>query len=159
LTKREYPRVAGTGVFLTRATRPIPALMVRHVEQFGALPRAVVSLTVEFDELPRVDRKDRVAIERIDDHFYHVTARYGFIEVPNLRDALGKAAENGCDIDLSDAIFFGGRDEVVRGKGPHAMTLWRQTVFSVMHRNAVHMVDRFDLDGERFVEIGRRIAL
>jgi KUP system potassium uptake protein len=159
LTQRAYPRVAGTGVFLTRATRPIPALMVRHVEQFGVLPRAVVSLTVEFDERPRVDGDDRVAIERIDDHFYHVTVRYGFIEVPNLRDALAKAADEGCDIDLSDAIFFGGRDEIVRGKRHHAMARWRQMVFSVMYRNAIHMVDRFELDGERFVEIGRRIVL
>ena len=153
----QIPRVPGTAVFLTRASRPVPSLMVLHVEQFGALPVAVVSLTVVFDEIPRVAPEDRIEIERVFERFYHLTVHYGFVEVPNLKAALAEASKQGCDLDLAQATFFGPRDDVVHGRGPHELARWRQMLFSFLYRNAVHMVDLFDLDGERFIEIGRRI--
>jgi K+ transporter len=39
------------------------------------------------------------------------------------------------------------------------MSAWRQAIFSFLHRNAVHLDDRFTLPEDRFVEIGRRIEI
>jgi len=155
----DIPRTPGTAVFLTRADRPLPALMIRHIEQFGALPRSIVSLTIRFRETPRVPAARRVEVEVVADHFWHVTVHYGFIEMPNLTTALAAARDQGCDLDIANALFIGARDSVVRGGEAPLLSGWRLAVSSFLFRNAIHMADRFELPAERFVEIGRRIEL
>jgi KUP system potassium uptake protein len=159
LTRRELPRVSGTAVFLTRAAQPISALMVQHGEQFGAFPASAVSLTVAFTDEPRVPLDDRVKVEELANGVYHLTVSYGFIEIPDLPAALALAKQKGCAIDLSTAIFFAARDDVVSGSHPGALSRWRRVIFAVLYRNAVHMSDRFNLKGDRFVEVGRRLEI
>jgi KUP system potassium uptake protein len=152
-------RTPGTAVFLTRVDRPLPVLMIRHVEQFSALPRAVVTLSVLFSEAPRISERRRIEITDIADHFWHIVVRYGFMEVPNLTAALADARRHGCDLDTSEALFVSARDSVVRTRTDPLMSAWRQAIFSFLHRNAVHLDDRFTLPEDRFVEIGRRIEI
>ena len=161
LAMNEVPRVPGSAVFLTRLREPIPPVMVAHALQFGVLPRHAVTLTIEFDEAPRVPVADRITVRQHAGGVWHVIARYGFIEIPALTAALLSATEHGCPIVSKDAIFIGGRDEVVRDRnGRHSrLPGWRRMLFAIMYRNAVHLVDRFDLPPERFVQTGRQIAL
>ena len=166
------PRVPGTAVFLSRLREPIPPVLLSHVEQFGALQQHVVTLTVEFAEEPRVDADKRISVHRHDGDVWHVIARYGFVEIPSLPAALEAARVEGCPVVPQEAVFIGARDEVVgrhsrpqgrqggRKPAPAAqLPGWRRRLFGVMYRNAVHLVDRFDLPPERFVQIGRQIAL
>jgi KUP system potassium uptake protein len=46
LRELKIPRVPGTAIFLTRMADTTPLLLVRHVEQIGALQESVVALTV-----------------------------------------------------------------------------------------------------------------
>jgi K+ transporter len=39
------------------------------------------------------------------------------------------------------------------------MPMWRRMVFGAMYRNAVRAPDRFDLPADKFLEVGRQIAL
>ncbi len=159
------PRVPGTAVFLSRLREPIPPVLLSHVEQFGALQEHVVTLTVEFAEVPRVEADERISVHRHDGDVWHVIARYGFVEIPSLPAALEVANARGCPVVPRQAIFIGARDEVVgRHDAPGSLRTgqlpgWRRRLFGVMYRNAVHLVDRFDLPPERFVQIGRQIAL
>jgi KUP system potassium uptake protein len=152
-------RVPGTAVFLSRTETAIPPVMVRHVAQIRALQEKVVSLTVRFEEYPRVPLDQRAKVEQITENFWHVTIRFGFIERPDLSSALASAKEKGCLIDLHEAVFFAARDEVVRRPGPPRLTPWRRMLFAFLYRNAVRTPDRFDLPADRFLEVGRQIAL
>ena len=153
------PRVPGTVVFLSRSGTAIPPVMVRHVAQMKALQEIVVSLTVRFEEVPRVPVANRAEIEHVADNFWHVTVRFGFIEVPNVATALACAKEQGCPLNLDDAIYFAAHDEVVRSKTHPRLAGWRRMLFSFMYRNAVRAPDRFDLPADKFLEIGRQVAL
>lgn len=153
------PRVHGTAVFLTRAASPISSLIIRHVAQIGALQERVVSLTVRFEEVPRVPVSGRVDVEPITDRFWHVIVHFGYVEVPNLLAPLACAKDRGCDIDLDDAVWFGARDEVVRSRAGRLLAPWRRRLFGFLYRNAVRAVDRFDLPPDQFVEIGRQVEL
>ncbi|MGI4748781.1 MAG: potassium transporter Kup [Janthinobacterium lividum] len=161
LADGQIPRVPGTAVFLTRLRDPIPPVMVAHVEQFGALQRHVVTLTIEFEEVPRVPAAERISLKRHEGGVWHVIARYGFIEIPSLPAALAEASRMGCAIVPQEAIFIGARDEVVADRTGRGNRLpgWRRMLFGLMYRNAVHLVDRFDLPPDRYVQIGRQIAL
>jgi KUP system potassium uptake protein len=130
-----------------------------HLQQFGALQKSLVSLTVRFEEVPWLTREERVDVEPVADGFWHVTVHFGFMEVPDLPEALACAKEAGCDIDLDKAIYFGARDKVVRSDTAPLLSAWRLKLFSLLNRNAVHMVDRFHLRGGQFVDIGRQLEL
>jgi KUP system potassium uptake protein len=134
--------------------------MVRHVADLHALHRLVASLTVEFEEVPRVARADRVRVEKVAEDFWHITAHFGFMEMPDLRAALAAAREHGCLLDLDHAIFFGTYDDVVPAeKGERLLPAWRRWLFSFMYRNAVRAVDRYRLPRDRFVTMGRQLPV
>ena len=150
-------RVPGTAVFLTRTIRRVPPLLLNHVAQFKALQETVVTLTVIFEETPRIAEASRAEVQHIADGFCHVVVRFGFIEVPNLMTALMRARELGCPIVLDDAVFFTAHDEVVRSPHDARLGPWQHRLFAFMYRNAVRASDRFDLPAERYLEIGRQI--
>ena len=161
LTESQVPRVPGTIVFLSRLREPIPQTLVAHVEQFGALQRSVVILTVAFEERPRIAPNERITLQRFEGGVWYVIAHYGFVEIPNLTGALRLAHDEGCPIVPGDALFIGARDEVVRDRrqGVPRLASWRRMLFGFMYRNAVHSADRFTLPADRFVQVGRQIGL
>ena len=93
------------------------------------------------------------------DGIWHVIVRFGFVEIPNLVTALRRAKELGCPVHLDDAVYFGGRDDVVRGQDRSSLWPWQRMLFAFLYRNAVRAADRFDLPAERFLEVGRQIRL
>ena len=152
-------RVPGTAVFLSRTDRAIPVTLIHQVAQMGALQEAVVTLSLVFEQVPRVAPDHRADVERIAEGFWHVTVRFGFIEVPNVNVALASARDEGCPLNLDNAMFFGARDEVVPAKARPRLPAWRRMLFAFMYRNAVRAPDRFDLPADRFLQVGRQVGL
>jgi KUP system potassium uptake protein len=159
LKQGSIPRVPGTAVFLSRGGGPIPPVMVRHVAQMGALHESVVSLTVEFAEVPRIPPDQRAEAKHIADGLWQVTVRFGFVEVPNVRAALACARDQGCALDLDNAVYFAAHDEVVRSKTRPRLMGWCRMLFGFMYRNAVRGPDRFDLPSDRFLDVGKQVPL
>jgi KUP system potassium uptake protein len=143
LRKLKIPRVPGTAVFLTRWAGATPPLMVRHVEQIGALQESVIALTVKFADVPRVPRAERLEVAKLDEGFWRITAHFGFVQVPDLSAALRQAKTSGCEIDLKHAIFFNARDAVVAKRTHGLLARTRVALFAFMLRNAVRAVDLF----------------
>jgi KUP system potassium uptake protein len=159
LIAAHIPRVPGTAVFMSRATSPVPSVLTRHVHDLGALPEKVVTVTVVFEEIPRVMSEERVQVEQIDQNFWHITVHFGFLENPSIPAALAAAQHKGCSVDLTEATYFASRDEVVASPANRILAPWRRNVFSFLLRNSVHVVDVFALPRERFIEIGRQLEV
>lgn len=160
LVDGEIPRVPGAAVFLTRAAVSVPTVMIQHVEDMGALHRRLATLGVAFEPVPRIAEAERVRVQHVTDGFWHVVARYGFVELPDLPAALALARRHGCELSLDEAIYFGARDTVVAApRGHRLMRPAMRVVFAFLYRNALRNVDRFRLPAERFVEVGRQIEL
>ena len=152
-------RVPGTAVFLSRTTRVVTPVLIRHVAQMKALPETVVSLTVHFEPVPRVPEAERTQVEQVADGFWHVVVRFGFIEIPDVMAAMAHARRQGCPMEADDVIYFASHDEVVRSPTVPRLPTWQRMLFSFMFRNAVRTPDRFDLPADKFLEVGRQIAL
>ena len=159
LEEGQIPRVPGTAVFLSRTGALVPPVLVRHVAQFKAVQETVVGLTIGFEEVPRVAQSERARVSEVAAGLWHVTVRYGFVEIPDLAKALAAARDHGCPLDLDDAIYFAAHDEVVRSESHPRLSPWRRLLFAFMYRNAVRAPDRFDLPSDRFLEIARQVAL
>jgi KUP system potassium uptake protein len=62
-------------------------------------------------------------------------------------------------INLDDAVYFAAHDDVVRKPTRPRLAGWRRMLFAALYRNAVRTPDRFDLPADKFLEVGRQIAL
>jgi KUP system potassium uptake protein len=159
LEANRIPRVPGTAVFLTRTTQRVPFLLIDHVKHMGALQRNVVTLTVDFEDIPRVSRAKRCSPEKLAAGIWHIAIHFGYVEIPDLCAALKDVPKLDPSIDLANAVYFGARDQIVRKATKSLMARWRVPLFAFLYRNAAKAVDRFNLPSANVVEIGRQIEI
>jgi KUP system potassium uptake protein len=159
IAERRVPRVPGTAVFLTRTERDAPPVMVWHLKQNRALHERLFVLTVLTESVPWIDGAARLKFEEIAPRFWRATARYGFMERPDIPALLRTAHTRGCGIDLSDVTYYVGHETVVSSDDRMGLPRWVEALFAAMQRNSTHLSDYFRLPPDAVVEIGREIAI
>jgi KUP system potassium uptake protein len=159
LEAKTIARPPGTIVFLTRMSDKVPPQMVRHLEQFHAMPQTIIALTVRFATRPRVRPEKRLELSEVFPGFWEMTVNYGFVEVPNLPRALKGAKARGCPADFAKAVYVAAPDRISRDREARHLSRWQLPLFAFLFRNSVHAVDRFNLPPENFVEIGREMEI
>jgi KUP system potassium uptake protein len=152
-------RVAGTGVYLTATPDMTPHALLHGLKHFQALHERVVFLTVEFRDVPWVGGEERVACEPLAAHCWLVRARYGFMDRPDVQDALERCAVFGLDADPMHTSFFLSRQNVVPVARPGGMAIWRERLFAAMARNAGNASAFFGIPDNRVVELGTRVQI
>jgi KUP system potassium uptake protein len=159
LEQDRVPRVPGTGVFLTRAARDTPPVLVWHVGHNRALQEHVLAITTLIEPVPWIADEKRATVTHEAPGFWRAIVRYGFMERPDIPHLLEQLKEQGCTIDLADVTYFVGHETVIRRDDGKGMPLWQEAAFAVMERNASHVTDYYKLPGDQVVEIGRQIAI
>ncbi|MGC1523519.1 MAG: KUP/HAK/KT family potassium transporter, partial [Steroidobacteraceae bacterium] len=153
------PRVEGTTVYLTRSTQKVPRLIIDSAHFTGVLPRNAVALSVFFENTPRIAGPSCTVVDSVGEGLWHLVARFGFIEIPDLRQALLHARGLDAPIDFDKALFVGTRDLIVPKREGACLRGWRLVLFAFLYRNAVKVVDRFNLAPENVIEIARQIEI
>jgi KUP system potassium uptake protein len=159
LDQDRVPRVPGTAVFLTRAMRDTPPVLVWHVRHNRALQQHVLAVTTVTESVPWIADEMRVIVTQAAPNFWRAIAHYGFMERPDIPRLLGQLQERGCTIDLADVTYFVGHETVTRREDGKGLPRWQEAVFAFMERNAAHLTDFFNLPSEQVVEIGRQISI
>jgi KUP system potassium uptake protein len=159
LEQDRIPRVPGTAVFLTRAMRDTPPVLVWHVRHNRALQQHVLAVTTITEPVPWIADKMRVTVTQAAPNFWRAIAHYGFMERPDIPRLLTQLKGYGCAIDLADVTYFVGHETVTPREDGRGLPHWQEALFAVMERNAAHVTDFFNLPGEQVVEIGRHIAI
>jgi KUP system potassium uptake protein len=85
LEARKIPRVPGTAIFLTRTLNDTPPGVVWHVKHNRALHDHLFVLRVVTKSIPRIKQSERLATIEVATNFWRATARYGFMERPDVR--------------------------------------------------------------------------
>jgi KUP system potassium uptake protein len=153
------PRVPGTAVFLTRAERDTPPVMLWHVKHNRALHEHVFVLRVEIKSAPWSSSGERISLEEVAPNFWRAEAHFGFMERPHIPELLAASKSLGCTIDLADVTYYVGHETVIGRDDGMGMPGWQERFFAVMERNAVHVSDFFSLPNDQVVEIGRQVAI
>src|SRR5580658_2481681 len=133
LAEGVIPRVEGTTIFLTRSTQKVSRLIMDHARFVGVLPRHAIALSIVFEEVPRVLGPKCTLVENIGEGLWHVVARFGFFEIPDLKAALSHAHGLDKAIDLNQAMFIGTRDLVVSRLKNSALRGWRMALFAFLY--------------------------
>ena len=153
------PRVNGTTVFLTRSAQKVSPLIMAHAHFAGVLPQNAIALNVIFEDTPRIDGPHCTVVDNVGEGLWHVVARFGFFEIPDLRRALDQARGLDAAVEFDKMMFVGTRDLIVRKPGSSRLCGWRLMLFAFLYRNSVKVVDRFNLAPENAIEIARQIEI
>ena len=151
-------RVPGTAVFMTAQPRGTPAALAHNLRHNKVLHEYVVILTVTTQPVPHVPEESQVDVHPLGRGVFNVVVRYGFMQDPNVPDALALAREQGLVMDEEDITFFLGRETIIVTSHP-GMALWREKLFVLMARNAVRATAFFRLPAERVVELGVQVEM
>ncbi len=156
---REIPRVPGTAVFLTRTLSDTPPVVVWHVKHNKSLHNHLFVLSVVIESIPWIKASERLATIEVAPNFWRVTARYGFMERPDIPALLRQAREQGCSLDPDDVTYYVARETIIHRVDGKGLAKWEETLFAAMERNAMHVSDFFSLPRDSVVEIGRQVAI
>jgi KUP system potassium uptake protein len=162
--KPPLPRVPGTAIFLNRGKVTAPLAMRANVEHNHVLHDHVLIVAIETLPVPHVAQADRLLIDDLgykDDRIYHVTARFGYMDapqVPSLLPLIDAAGPEGHPLEGGEVSYFLSTIEIHRGNMP-GMSPWRKRLFIATARLTADAAEYFQLPRDRTVIMGSRIEL
>lgn len=146
-------RVHGTAVYMSARNLRMPHALQVNFKHNQVLHERIVLLTISTTDIPTIPDYERIDIDQMDQGFYSVTARYGFMETPNVPQILSLCKLKGLDIDQHSASFFIGRETLIPSNKPDLNPL-QEKIFLIMFRNASSPIQFFKVPPERVVELG-----
>jgi KUP system potassium uptake protein len=169
--RRKPLRVPGTAVFMTSSNDGVPVVLLHHLKHNKVLHEQVILMSVVTQEVPEIKSDERVSVDKLTHGFYRITARYGFMEQPNVPEILQRAREAGIKAKATETTFYLGRERIIISDGerkpgtrrapddavlPH-MARWRKKLFVIMSRNARSATEFFGIPPNRVVELGAQV--
>ncbi|MFE3526484.1 potassium transporter Kup [Streptomyces sp. NPDC059161] len=156
-------QVPGTAVFLNRGKETAPLAMRANVEHNHVRHDHVVILSVRTEPVPRVPADRRIVVDDLgyaDDGIIHVTARFGYMETPDVPATLAMLApaETEGPLQLDQASYFLSEIELRRGKAP-TMASWRKRLFIATSYITADAAEHFGLPRDRTVIMGSHIEV
>jgi KUP system potassium uptake protein len=151
-------RVPGTAVFLVSEPRFVPTALLRSLEHYHVVHERVVFLNMEFVRTPRQDPNDRVRIDTLLENVHLVTARFGFMETPDVSAALKQCRVRGLKLFGQDCSFFLGW-HLVRPRPRGGYEGFRRRMFAWMQRRSTQAVEFFRMPDRRVIVLATQVEL
>jgi KUP system potassium uptake protein len=157
---RKHPpvRPPGTGAYLFAMPRITPPVLLASLRHHDALHEQVLVVCVVVEERPRVQQLERTELEDLGEGFHQVILRFGYLQDPNVPQALAGRAAMDLGLDLASITYFVGR-ESVRATDLPGMARWREHLYAVMSRNATDPASYFRLPASQVFELGIIVEL
>jgi KUP system potassium uptake protein len=169
--RRMPPRVPGTAVFMTSSNDGVPVVLLHHLKHNKVLHEQVILMSVLTADIPEIALDERISVDKLDHGFFRITARYGFMETPNVPAILAMARESGLRAKPNETTFYLGRERIIIATGERKpgtrrapddavlprMARWRKKIFVVMSRNARSATEFFGIPPNRVVELGAQV--
>ena len=173
VARKKPPRVPGTAVFMTSGAEGVPVVLLHHLKHNKVLHEQVVLMSIKTEEIPEIKSEERLTLERMEHGFFRVTARYGFMETPDVPEILYRLRQAGLKAKQNDTTFYLGRERVIisdRKRGAPAgarrapedlevpqLSRWRKKLFVLLQRNARSATEFFGIPPNRVVELGAQV--
>ncbi|MFE6129820.1 potassium transporter Kup [Streptomyces sp. NPDC056437] len=156
-------RAPGTAVFLNRDKETAPLAMRANVVHNHVRHEQVVILSIKTEPVPRVPDDSRIVVDELgyaDDGIIHVTARFGYMETPDVPGTLALLDPDQTEgpLQLDQASYFLSKIELRRGKAP-TMAPWRKRLFIATSYIAADAAEYFSLPRDRTVIMGSHIEV
>jgi KUP system potassium uptake protein len=151
-------RVPGTAVFLASDAQFVPSALLRNLEHNHVAHERIVLLNMEIVRTPRQDPADRVRIEQPQPGVYAVAARFGFMETPDVNEALKQCRARGLKLFAQDCSFFLGW-HLVLPRPRSGYEGLRRRLFAWMQRRSTQAAEFFRMPERRVVVLATQVEL
>lgn len=151
-------RARGTAVFMTATTEGVPAALLHNLKHNQTVHERTILTTVMTAEIPYVPESERIRLTDLGSGFYRLVIRYGFMQTPDVPEALAACKAYGLKFDLMKTSFFLSRETIVPSLYP-GMARWRELLFAYMALNATTAMKFFKIPTERVVELGTQLEI
>jgi KUP system potassium uptake protein len=149
-------RVAGTAVYLTSRLDAVPVPLLHNLKHNKVIHQRIVLLHVVTENAPYIGVDQRIEVNHLMEGFHSLTIHYGFMEQPNIPQALKACSEQQLRFDMMETSFFVGRLTIVPADLPRMSSI-RIKLFETMHRNALAATEFFRIPPKRVIELGAQI--
>ena len=151
-------RAPGTAVYMVSEASGIPRALSQNLRFNGVLHERNLLLTFTSADAPKIASEDRITVQTIAPGLYRVIARYGFMETPNIINALRTAEDKGLEFKPDETTYVVGRENPVI-TSTSGMPIWRKRLFAIMGRNAQLAAAHYGVPAHRVIEIGSQVRL
>ena len=151
-------RVDGTAVFMTSSKEGVPAALLHNLKHNQILHERVVLVTVQTTDTPYVNELDRMYLHKMRKGFVRLIIRYGFMEDPDIPQALAHCNRFGESFDMMETTFYLSRETIVPTLTRNIAPL-RARLFALMSKNATSATEFFKIQTNRVVELGTQLAI
>ena len=155
--RRDPPRrIPGTAIVLGRMAKGVPLALSHNVKCNRVLHEQVLLVAVTTTEAPRMPGEDRIIVTPLSEGLTRVELRFGFMEEPNVPEALAVAIARGQieTFDLTRVIYYTGHETIIPSGRRPGLPRWREALFALMHHNAQRPGAYFKIPGGQIMEIG-----
>jgi KUP system potassium uptake protein len=158
LQAKQPKRAPGSAVFLSANPTGAPAALLANYRHNGVVHEQVLLTNVRIEEVPHVSEHKRLLVEPLEQGFFRVTVRFGFMEEPDVPQAMEHLSAPGLHFDPSQVPYFVNRTRVIQTE-LRSMAPWREHLYTLMRRNAASATDFFRLPAARVFEIGTSVEM
>ena len=151
-------KVPGTAVFLVSQSGYVPTALLRNLEHNKVHHEQILILHIEIQRIPRVDALSRVLIEQLQPGVYDMRARFGFMETPDVGDALRAARRQGMNIFAEDSSFFLGW-HLVRARPRPGLPGIKSRAFAFLQRRSAQAAEFFRMPARGVVVLATDIEI
>jgi KUP system potassium uptake protein len=151
-------RVPGTAVFMTSTADGVPHALLHNLKHNKVLHERVILLTVKILDMPYVEDDGRCKLEDLGEGFHRLIVKYGFMQEPDVPDALSRLTGCGPAFKMMDTSFFLARQTLLPSSRP-GMAIWREKLFAWMLNNSESAMEFFRLPTNRVVELGSQLEI
>jgi KUP system potassium uptake protein len=135
-------KVPGTAVFLISQSGFVPTALLRNLEHNKVHHETIVILHVEIARVPRIDPLSRVLVEQLHPGVFDLRARFGFMETPDVGEALRNARRHGLCVFPDDSSFFLGW-HLVRARPRPGLAGLKARAFAFLQRRSAQAAEFF----------------
>jgi KUP system potassium uptake protein len=150
-------RVPGTAVFLVSHASFAPTALLRNLEHNRVCHERLIMLNLEIVRSPRHEGH-RAWVEMLQPGLYAVRARFGFMETPDVMEALRSARQRGLRHADEDVSFFIGW-HLVRARPRAGLAGIRYRLFAWMQRRSAQAAEFFRMPTHGVVVLATDIEL
>ena len=151
-------RVPGTAVFLASTPDLVPSALIRNLEHNRVVHERLIILNLEIVRTPRQDPANRVEIDETLPGVYLVTARFGFMETPDVAEALRGCRARGLKVFMEDSSFFVGQ-HVVRARDLPGWRGLQRLLFARMQRHSTQAAEFFRMPSRGVVSLNTVVEI
>jgi KUP system potassium uptake protein len=151
-------RVSRTAVYAVANPGTVPQALMHNLKHNQVLHERNLILTVVFHDVPWVSAQERVKVEPLAPGFWKVQVNYGFMNTPDIPQALAQCKSPELPINLFETSYFLSRETIVPTRGA-GMANWREGLFAFMSRNAGSIAGFLRLPNNCVIELGTRVQI